>query len=337
MMAAPAAVRQAAQIGVEAVYGDGATVTKRLGSFGLSKSRQFEVGSVRPQGSLANTKSWISREWSEFSVEGGVASYDEMDYLLQSVLKKQSATTPVGATLARQRVYTPGNWSADAFQSYSVEAGDIARNRGGKARGAFFQEWGISVGATSETVELSGSMMGQKIDEASGMTPNIPSSDFTPILPGHFKAYFALDPGDLGTASDIEIDKAMSLGFTVGDRRAPVWYIGRIDSGFADTVETVPSFEIPMTLADEEAPLDDLIGYAREGRNIFMRLEATGPEIEPGVPHKLTIDFAGSLSEGPSDEEEDDVQVVNLSYTCQFDADWGKFLEVTTQNSLAAL
>jgi hypothetical protein len=134
-MPAPASMRQTAQFGLETTYGTAVAPTKKFTSFGLGKSRNMGTASTTPRGQTAATQGWVNTEDSTFSIEGGVLSYDEVVYLLESGVKKVTATTPAGGTLSRKRVYSIDQFAADAFQSYTIEQGDIARNRGGTASG----------------------------------------------------------------------------------------------------------------------------------------------------------------------------------------------------------
>src|SRR3712207_1686723 len=111
-MPAPAAMRQTAQFGLESTYGTAVAVTKKFTSFGLGKSRNMGVGTSTPRGQTAATQGWVNTEDSSFSIEGGVLSYDETPYLLESVCKKVTATTPSGGTNSRKRVYSIDQFAA---------------------------------------------------------------------------------------------------------------------------------------------------------------------------------------------------------------------------------
>lgn len=96
----PASVNRAA-VGIEATPGTKVPASRRFASFGLNYSPQYNQGSVRPVGSKFSTKHYLSGEWSEFAIDGGVLSYDEVLYPLSGICRKSIPATPTGATAAR--------------------------------------------------------------------------------------------------------------------------------------------------------------------------------------------------------------------------------------------
>jgi hypothetical protein len=334
-MPAPPSMRQAAQFGIEAVYNDGAAVTKRFTSFGLGKARNMQAASVRPAGQTAITQGWISQEDSSFPIQGGVLSYDEVNYLLESVCKKVTATTPSGGTLSRQRVYTIDQFAADAFQSYNVEQGIIG-GRGGHASGCFVNEWGFEFSSTDDTVGMTGSLLGGKLTDAAMTTSGVTSSDYRPVTPPQGKVYYATSFANLVSAPT-EITNAFTSNFSIGDRRSLVRYIGNATGGPSDVVETVPGLEFDLTIADEAAPIDTFFTNARAGTKQFFKILFTGPIIEAAIAYEFEVKLAAVLRDGPSDDDNDGVSVLNFPYAAAFDATSSKIFEIRTVNKLTAL
>lgn len=334
-MPAPAAMRQTAQFGTEATYGAGATITRRFTSFGLGRDRNMSAASTTPRGQTAATQGWIAFEDSSFDIDNGVLSYDEVVYLLESAVKKVTATTPAGGTTSRQRVYSVDQFAADAFQSYKIEQGDINRNRGGAAVGCFVNEWGFEVSSTEETVDMSGSLLGGKLADGTMTTTGITTTDFRPCIPSQCTVGYATTFAGLSAATNIT--NSFTAGFTIGDRRSLVRYLGNATGGPSDVVETVPSLEFDLTLADEAAPVDSFLTNARAGTKQFFRIKFTGPIIETTIPYTFQLDLCAVLRDGPGDDEEDDVQVVNFPYQAAYDSVSGKIFEITVINTLATL
>ena len=335
-MPAPAAMRQTAQFGLETTYGTPVAVTKKFTSFGLGKSRNMGVGMSTPRGQTAPTQGWTNTQDSYFSLECGVLSYDEVAYLLESVCKKVTPTTPTGGTNSRKRVYSIDQFAADAFQSYTVEQGDIGRNRGGKAAGGTVNEWGFTVSSTDDSAGMTGSLIGWKFDNA-GMTEGLPATDFTPVIPKHFKLYYATTYAGL-TSAPTAIANSFSAGFSIGDRRSLVRYLGKANGEPSDVVEGTPSLNFDLTLADEAATVDTFLTNFRAGSKLFLRLKAKPPTaIFGSVFPELTLDIPTISLDAPGDDESDGVQVVSFPLQAALDAVSGKIFEITNVSAVAAL
>lgn len=334
-MPAPASMRQIAQFGLESTYGTPVAVTKKFTSFGLGKSRNMGVATSTPRGQTTATQGWVNTEDSSFSIEGGVLSYDEIVYILEGI-KKVTATTPAGGTLSRKRVYSIDQFTANAFQSYTIEQGDIARNRGGKASGAALNEFGFSVSSTDDSVGVTGSFNGWQLTDGT-MTTGLTATDFKVVIPKHFKLYYASTYAGLA-ATPTEITNAFTASFNISDIRNLVRYLGKADGQPSDIVESVPGLTFDLTLADEAAPVDTFLTNARAGSKQFFRLKALHPvAIETSIFPEFTLDVACVLRDGPTDDDSDGVQVVNFPYAPAFDAVSGKIFELTVVNSIVTL
>lgn len=330
-MPVPAAIQRVSAVGLEASPGAGGTVTKRFASFGLSKSPQYNIGSVTVPGVKYTTKHYLSGEWSEFSIEDGALSYDEVLYPLAGICRKATPTTPTGATAARLWTFDSDAFSRDDVQTYVIESG-IEGGRGGKAAYGIFTEWGFSAARSGETVEMSGSLVARKITQQA--LTDVPLGDFVPVTPAQINLYIDDSHTALGTT---QLQNAFNFEFSLGDRQTPVWFLNRAIDSFAATVESRPSAEITLTVADEMNPVDDVLASLRAGDRVFIRFEALGPEIEAGFPHRFTADFACQVSDAPSEGDEDDAASVELTFELEVDGDWGKAFEISVQNAVEAL
>lgn len=333
-MPVPAAINQASAVGMEITPGTAAARTKRFSSFGLSKSRQYNIGKVRPPGSKYATKHYLSGEWSEFGLDDGVLSYDEVIYPLAGILRKTTPTTPTGAVTARRWLFDSSTFARDDVQTYTVESGDVAQNRGGVASHGVFTEWSFEVSRSGDTTEMGGEMMARKLESAAMTASELVVEDFMPVVPSQWNLYLDTDAASLGNT---QIENAFEVGFEIGDRRSPVWFLNRAISSFSSTVEAVPSTEINLMVADEADPVDDILQGLRVGDRLFLRAEALGPQIEAGHNFRFTADFACQVSDAPEDDEEDDAQVVNLTLEAEHDGDWGKAFQIAVVNDRATL
>ena len=336
-MPAPASMRQTAQLGVETTYGVPVAVTKRFTSFGLGKERNMGVASSTPRGQTAATQGWVSSEDSAYSIEDGVLSFDEVVWLLNSAINKVAPTTPPGGTvLSKQRLYRIDQFAADTFASYTIEQGDVARNRGGKAAGGTVQEWGFSVSSTDDSVGMTGNLVGWKLTD--GAMTNLgqgAATDFQVVIPNHFKLYYGTTWAAL-TGTPVEVTNAFTAEFGIGDRRNLVRYLGKADGSPSDVVETVPSLTFDLTRADEAAPVDTFLSRARAGQKIFFRLQAKHPTaIEATVFPEFTLDLCTVLRDGPSDDDEDGVQVVNFPLQPAYDPVSNEIFNIKVINNAA--
>jgi hypothetical protein len=329
-------MRQTAQLGVETVYGTPVAVTKRFTSFGLGKERNMGVASSTPRGQTAATQGWVNTEDSAFSIEDGVLSFDEVVWLLNSAIKKVAPSTPSGGTSSKERLYRIDQFSADAFASYTIEQGDVQRNRGGKAAGGTVQEWGFSVSSTDDTVGMTGNLVGWKLTD--GAMTNLgagSAADFQVVIPKHFKLYYATSWAAL-QSSATEVTNAFNAEFGIGDRRNLVRYLGKADGSPSDVVETPPSLTFDLTLADEAAPVDTFMANARAGQKIFFRLQAKHPTaIETTIFPEFTLDLCTVLRDGPSDDDEDGVQVVNFPLQPAYDPVSNEIFNIKVVNNAA--
>ena len=286
-------------------------------------------------------KHYLSGEWAEYSIEDGVMSYDEILYALAGIFKKATATTPAGFTTARRWVYDINAFAADTVQTYSIETGDTTNNRGGKAVEGAFTEFSFEVSRDGDTAEMGGALISQAIEPQALTGGGIALADFVPIVPSQCEVYLSdTQRSDLAVASRaaFRIPNAFSFGFEIGDRRTPVWLFNRNKRGYSTTVEDAPSFEISLTIADEAAPLDDVLTNLRNGQRVYLLFEAVGDVIEalnpgPGnVNYRFEMEVACQVSDAPDEDEEQSAQVVNLTLAPEYDGDWGKAFEIRVDN-----
>ena len=345
MAIAPPAVRNVVRLGAEASFGAGGAVTRQPLSFGMSAAENTEFGSVTVPGALYATKSFQTYEDVTLSVADSIMSYEDAPIVFESLLHTTTATTPANGSLSRQRIYKDAQWVAQAFQSYVAEVVNTQSGRGGKSAAVFFTEAGFGVDPTSETVELTGSAMGKAIGNE-GMTADnlITKTDFTPVLPNHFKLWVSDTVAGLGQSAN-EVHSAFSTGFSLGDRRAVVRYIQRANVGtYQDVTETRPSTEVPLTLADKtDEAVDELIGWAREGKTVFVRLEAIGPQIEMStaatpapINNMIRCDFACGMTD-KSREDSQEVYSRNFTYQMLFSEALGSPQVITVVNNKTAV
>src|SRR5688500_16586572 len=155
---------QQLQIGWEASYGAGATVTKRLQSLTMephkmgSRNRNFAQGYNFPS---STTK---GRDWTEFAV-GGALMFDELIVPLSMAFGEVTPTTLTPATAKQWRWTIPLTGDITP-KSAKVERGDV--NTAESVVGVILRELGFTW--DRDTVEISGQGLGQKMNHSAALT-----------------------------------------------------------------------------------------------------------------------------------------------------------------------
>ena len=182
---------------------------------------------------------------------------------------------------------------------------------------------------------MTGSMLGGKLIDGPMTTAGITSSDYRPVTPAQGKLYYASTYAGL-SATPTEVTNAFTANFSIGDRRDLVRYIGNATGGPSDVVETVPGLEFDLTIADEATPIDLFFTNARAGTKQFFKVVVSAQDVA-NATDTFELKLAAVLRDGPGDDDEDGVAVLNFPYAAAFDATSSKIFEITTINNLVSL
>lgn len=164
-MAERDAIKQKILFGKETVHGTGVTCTNRAMGFKVNPTMNGDFKGWRPQGNKNEQLQMLMREWCSSSLEG-VPTYDEMGYILSSVI---GAPVSSGGTINTRNVHTfrfDPRFDQDIV-SYTIEYG-TSDTRAHKTTYAFFDSMGLNF--TRADAELSGSMIGRKITDGVSMS-----------------------------------------------------------------------------------------------------------------------------------------------------------------------
>ena len=200
-----ASVYQTLILGVESTSTPGVQVTanKRMLDFMAEVRPVIPVPAYRPQGSVAPTTNTAQKENTAGTYSGQIG-YNSLIYILASLLKSPSITTPSGGSTARRHTFKPANFTPDTFQTYTFDKGSSvgAERFGFGIFGSGTFRW------TRTEANLTGNVMGQVMTE--GVTIN-PSPTDIPALP--------LDPRSVsvwvGSSYTTEEVQTISTGGTV--------------------------------------------------------------------------------------------------------------------------
>lgn len=326
-MAERTTITQVTQIGVEVTPGTAVAATKRLGATSIEPSIQAEVQTFRPAGVKFNTIGALGKEWTEASIEGP-ASYTDLAYLLAGALS-YAAPVQQGSTSAYLWTFTPSHTAEDVVKTYTVERGSAVR--AGRFSYGAVNELGIAF--SRESVDVSGSMLGQLYEDGITMTAGATAIALQPVLPTEVSVYLDSTGAAIGTT---KLTRAFQAEWKISNRFGPLWPLNSANTSFATTVETAPESTLTLMVEANAAGMGPLTAM-RAGSKQFIRIEAIGPLIATPYTWKLVIDMCGLVSEVGEFSDEDGVYAVQWTFAAAYDATWAKALTVGLTNTLSGL
>lgn len=198
--------QQVTTIGHEATFGeDLAATTVRLRHTRILPTANPEFLTATAQGEKLSTHEIVVAEMSDGAI-GGTATYDEIGYLLASIIGKPT-TVALSGTDAYQHTFTFNNRAKNARNSYNLEHGDF--NRAHKIKAMLVSA--LSLTQQTKSIDLGGSIIAGKLID--GITPSRGAASVQTITQsgtGTFKLGYkgeftsALTAGGSLTASDIQ-------------------------------------------------------------------------------------------------------------------------------------
>lgn len=162
---ARATVYQATQLGVETTEGVAVAASKKLQCTGFNPTPELQLGIYRPMGYRVPTTQTRGKEWTTGSIDG-VVCFNDLSYLLNSLIKKVTPTTPSGATNARRWTYKPLASAPDTVDTFTVDMGSSA----GAERFTGCRVNALTMTWEGENSTIAGSFYGRRMDEAVTIT-----------------------------------------------------------------------------------------------------------------------------------------------------------------------
>lgn len=328
-MAERTSITQITQIGVEATPGTAVAATKRLQAVSIEPGIKAEVQSFRPMGGKFPVLAALGKEWTEAKISGQ-AVYTDLVYLLASVLAYQAPEqVEPGTGKAYRWAFTPGQSAEDTVKTFTVECGSGVR----AGRFAYGLVTALGLKVSRGGVEVSGSMLGQRYADNKELTSQATAIEPVPVLPTQVDVYIDDTAEDLGTTKLLRVP---SVEFEISDRFGPLWVLNSENDSWATHVETVPKATLKL-LVEADAAGMALLTAMRAGAKKFVRVQATGAEIETGNSYELTLDLCGTVTEVGEFSDEDGVYAVEWTLSATYDATWGQALTVEVVNELSGL
>ena len=328
-MAERSSLNQVVQIGVETTAGTGVATTKRFQSIGIEPSPTVELDQFRPSGQKFRSLATLNKEWVTASISGR-PTYTEVIYILSSLLDVAVITTPADATDARNWRFTPNAFDDDAPVTYTVEHGSSFR--------ADKFTYGIVTEGTftfsRSSVEMSGSMMGQAIQDGITLTGSQTSLALVPVLPSEVSVYLDDVASELG---DTQLSRVLSAEVALSSRYAPVWVLDASESSFVAVIESEPDLSATITMEADAEGMAQLVTM-RAGTSKFLRIGAVGGVIDATFnTYLLNLDVAVKVSDTAGFSDSDGIYAIEWSFVGVYDTTWEKAIEANVVNRLTAL
>lgn len=318
------------QLGAEATAGTAVAANKQLLDMKIMTDIDGAVDTFKPSGRRFSTIIQPNKEWGTGKVEGK-AGYNTLTWIFQSLMKKVTPTRNiVGTGLSYLWVWSPTPNDLDAFQTYTVESGNAVRAE--KFPFGIFN--GVELTGNREEVSLSGDMFMQRMIDGITLTATPTSIEPVLLFPQQGDVYFATTQAGLAGASPL--NRVFEWKMNYGDVYGQVWPV----KSAASSWDGVVAQEVKATL-DLDAQWDtesfSWLTDMRAGARRFVRIEYIGATIETTYKYKLTMDMCVGFNQPPKKGDADEVLTRQWSFDIMEDATWGKAIEVTLQNTIAAL
>lgn len=323
-----ASVNRVVQVGVESTPGTAVPANKTLPLTSLTLSRSIDVQQFRTQGYKIPSAAPIVHDLGGGSVEGPM-NFTEIVYPLSTIVTP-GITTPGGATLARQWLFTALASGENAFKTLTIQEGDSTAAV--QMAYSVLTQFGISY--TDAGATISGTILGR--------TPTTASLTGSPSaiaqLPGTARGVDVYMDAIGGTIGTTKVASAKEATFSASNLRAPNFVLNTTYQSFIDTVEVPPTVEA-MFACEFDAAARTLYDSVIAASNPYklIRFKIAGPIIEGATPYSLTIDFAAQVI-GTQQRDIDGVWGYQFNLLPQYNSTFGnKAFEITLITTLTAL
>ncbi len=336
-MAERSTITQSVQIGVEVTPGTPVAATKRLGSMGFNMGPQTDFTALRPIGQKYASLQILGKEWAEADLDGSPV-YTELPYAFASFINSPTVSQIMdGSTASGAYLWTfqSNTYGDDSPKTFTVEQGSSFRAH--RVSNCILTEY--SMQWSREEIELSGTWLARAIEDGITLTSNPTMLPQIPVKPADLSVYLDEDSADLGTT---KMTRVLKGEFSVEDRFAPLWVVDAEQTSFVNTVEGEPTVEFKMTQMADAQAMANLVKM-RGGVTAFLRLEGIGPVIytaaDPAdnIHHRMTLDFAGQVSDVSSFDDEDGVYAIEWTFSAVHDPTWGKAFKAEVVTTTQAL
>jgi hypothetical protein len=192
----------------------------------------------------------------------------------------------------------------------------------------------LSLKFDRDKVELSGSMIGQAIEDGVTMNASPTAVALLPVMPKHVSIYLA--DTQAGLAGATALTRVVSCEWSLSDRFGMIWPLNAAKPSWDGYVEKEPKLAISL-LMEADAEGMDLLNHMRDGSTKWLRIKCEGDTIETTIKNTLQIDQPFKVSDAKDFTDSDGLFAIGWDGVGVFDGTWAKPMSVTVTNSLTAL
>lgn len=328
-MAERASIFQTVQVGVQTVAGTGVAANKKLQALSIAPAINLETTPFRAAGNKYPSLVVPQKEYVTAALSGAI-TYTELIYPLASLVNY--ATPALQGTTAYKWTFASDTDGPDTVKIFTVEQGSSVRAHkfiDGVVRA-------MELAFSREGCEISGGeIIGAALQDSITMTAAPTAIALVPVLPTQVDIFLEDDQADLSTATALA--RVLSASWSLSDRFGPVFPLATASgTGYAATVETEPKLTAKLLLeADAEGMA--LLTTMRAGSTKFLRIKATGANIETTYDYDLQIDTALKVESVSEFRDEDGIFAIEWTFAGVHDATWGKAFQIEVINTLSTL
>ena len=324
-------VSEVQQLGVESVPGTAVTPTIQLNGMSIALDTAIEFDEFGPAGQLTNTIVAPRQEWASGALSG-FPTYTELPYALSNLLGAANITTPSGATDARRWLWEPDESTPWTPKTWTVRRG-VSGDTAEEAAYVLLSGLNLSFSRTA-TPELGGDLFGRRLDYTATLaSTGVTSTELVPILPSQVDIYLDSTSGNLGNT---QLTRDFSFAWSISGLFDMIWPLNSSLNSFAAHSVLKPDISATLMMGNDSAGRA-LVTNMRAGSTVFVRLQATGPQIESGQNYQLTIDTALKVRSAPSRGDQNGLSTLEWGFRNVYDPTWTKWVSIELITDLAAL
>lgn len=276
---------------------------KKFNSMTIEPKRDSRFDTFKAAGYRHTTSSRQNTSSTTLALSGG-ADYNEFGYPASGSIGIPTSALEVGATSAYGHLWTPFSDAPNPVRYYTAEWGkDYIR----RAEGIRFDGFGLKSVRTGKA-EVNGSGFARRLKDSrrDGITLTaggvaIPKAPLTGL-----DLAYKLATAQASLAAATLLTDSFALEWMLASIAAAVWTHNRQLDWEGDTEQADQKGTCKLFVPVSDANLD-LMDELATGEPQWIRIEAIGPEIEPGIPYSLTIDTAVTIDKEAEDKTDQNV------------------------------